>query len=217
VIHRCQPRGREGAQPTRRELLGRAGALGAGVAGTLAGGLAGGTLARGAAAAPAHHFPSDPQLLAGLLSLEFAVAYAYQSALAARELGACARPLVNELLAHERFHARVLRRALTTLRSVAPAPPRTRAAAERVLARGHVRAQLGQRRGERGWVGLLYDTESLLERNYHTALVELRNPALQELCAEIYASEAQHSALLGELLHPREPALVLPAAFVNGT
>jgi hypothetical protein len=71
-------------------------------------------------------------------------------------------------------------------------------------------------RTPRRWLKLLAGVEDVLERNYHLAISELRRPALLTLCAEILGSEAQHSALLGELLSPRNVEKAVPNAFING-
>lgn len=214
---------RPSPQQTRRELL----LAGGGLA------MAMGACGVGAASASAHarralavararttarpRFPSDRRLLAHLLAVEQAAAYAYRRALGAAELDPTATDLARQVLACERAHARALSARLRALGVRPGAAVASADAAERVLAAGHVRARFDARRSPRGWLGLLLDVEAMLERNYHTALIELSSPALAELCAQIYANEAQHSALLAVLLHPRTPAAVVGAAFVNGT
>jgi hypothetical protein len=199
---------------TRRQLLGGGGRLAATVTAL---GAACASAPPADAAAPHRRFPSDQSLLAGLLAIEQAAAYAYERALGAGQLDATAQKLVGRVLACERAHALALGGHLRQLGAALPAAPADAVAAEGVLARGHVRAAFARRRDARGWLGLLVDIEDLLERNYHTALIELRSSELAELCAQIYANEAQHSALLALLLHPDDPSAVVGQAFVNGT
>jgi hypothetical protein len=196
---------------TRRELIAQA-ALAAGAA--IAGSLEAPAYGRAAAArAPV----GEAQALRQLAAVEQLAIFSYEQALEARALSGAGRSLARQVLVYERAHLRALAGRLAALGALPPAPPGGPRAAARALAGHHMRVSFARRRSARGWLGLLFDVEELLERNYHTALAQLRAPALLELCAEIYASEAQHGALLGELLHPRAPQLALPDAFVNGS
>jgi len=197
---------------TRRELIARA-ALGAG--GALAAALEMPALARAGGAA---RVPLDePQVLAQLAALEQLAIFSYSQALRAPALSGAGRALAGEVLAYEHAHLRALAARLKPLGISPPTPPSGPRAAARALAGHHLHVSFARRRSGGGWLGLLFDVEEVLERNYHAALAQLRSAPLLELCAEIYASEAQHSALLGELLHPRKPQLALPDAFVNGS
>lgn len=198
--------------PTRRQLI----LAGARLAAT---GTAGGAVVPAAAAAAGSStkpVPSDAELMAALLGVEQLVAFVYDRALRSGELGPRTARLTRELLAHEHAHARSLEALLPRLGVPAPPAPRTTDEAERALRTHHTVIDFHRRRSTRAWIRVMLDVEDVLERNYHTAISELRHPALLTLCAEILASEAQHSALLGELLQPHKANKALPSAFING-
>jgi hypothetical protein len=160
--------------------------------------------------------PTDAMLIAGLLQVEGQVADVYARAIASGALTGAGLSLAREVLSHERAHTVALRRELRALGGSELPLPGTAKALEGALATHHVTVNLGAARTGRHWLKLLADVEDVLERNYHLAISELRRPALMTLCAEILGSEAQHSALLGEMLSPRNVQKALPNAFING-
>jgi hypothetical protein len=160
--------------------------------------------------------PSDAMLIAGLVQVEGQVEDVYARAIASGTLGGHPLALAREVLGHERSHAAALRRELGRLHGTELPLPRTQRALQTALAVHHVKVDLSRKRTTREWLRLLADVEDVLERNYHLAISELRRPALMTLCSEILGSEAQHSALLGEMLSPRNVEKALPNVFVNG-
>jgi Ferritin-like domain len=160
---------------------------------------------------------SDAELIAGLAALERLAVYVYARALRSGQLSHHLHAAARQIAGHEREHADSLIAELPALGASAALAPGGDAAAEAALARHHVMVKFASLHSSRGWLRLLISVEEMLERNYHAALAELGRPALLRLCAEIMASEAQHSAVLGELLEPHDIDKALPNAFVNGT
>ncbi len=210
---------------TRRQLLagGLNGAAGARVLTGAAGvcvltGAAGvcGLLGSPAALADTKPPPSDAELMGALVVVERQVLFVYGRALAAGVLQGRALSTAGELAAHERSHIARLELELPPLGASAPGDgPTSVAAANAALARHHVIVDLARDRVAKDWLKLLRDVEDVLERNYHLAISLLRHPGLIEVCAQIMASEAQHSALLATL-RQRDIRKALPNAFVNG-
>jgi hypothetical protein len=193
-------------QPTRRELVA------AGVAGVAGRAL----VATPASADDVKAPPSDAALMAGLVAVERQVLFVYERALRSGALQGRSLRTVEEIAAHERAHIAALERVLPALGVAAPGGPANVRAAAAALAKHHVAVDLRRPRRERAWVKLLGDVEDVLERNYHLAISLLRAPALMRLCAEIMASEGQHSALLATL-RQHNLRKALPNAFVNGS
>lgn len=199
---------------TRRQLL-RGGALLAS-AGALGAGIETALPDTSAAAAGVRETPvQEGQVLSGLVGVEQLLVFSYRAALASGLLTASSRALAAQILDYEREHQRALAARMGALGIAPPAAPSDSRAAEAALARHHSHVDFSRRRDGRGWLGLLLDVEFVAQRNYHVALGQLRTPALLELCASIYASEGQHSVLLGLLLHPGKPKLAVDP-FVNG-
>jgi hypothetical protein len=161
--------------------------------------------------------PSDTTLLAQLIVLERVMQDVYGRAIASGQLDSGGLGLAHEVLGHERAHESVLLGELRSLGGSALPVPRSTKELEQELAKHHTKVALDRHRSGRGWLKLLADVEDVLERNYHTAISILRSTSLLTLAAEILASEAQHSALLGDLLSPRNVQKALPNAFINGT
>ncbi len=205
------------ADLTRRELVSQAAALGAAT-------IAAGSFAQGAAAesttssaADGTPPPTDAVIIGGLVSVELLIEYVYLRALRSGSLSRRPQRLAQQIAAHELAHAQALSAELPRLGATAPNGPGDDAAAEAALSKHHVQVQFDKVRTERDWLRLMLSVEDVLERNYHQALFQLRRSRLLRLCAEIYASEAQHSAVLGVMRHPGDIKKAVPAAFVNGT
>jgi hypothetical protein len=119
----------------------------------------------------------DPAILAGLVALEEAAAFAYRTQ---------ARPAVFALAAHETAHAEALRTHLAALGREGPRAPRTAAEldapARRVVKAGDLSAAVALE-------------ESLLAA-YRDALAAIVEPSILRTAATIMASHAQHRALL---------------------
>jgi hypothetical protein len=161
--------------------------------------------------------PSDATLVAQLIVLERVMQDVYGRAIASGKLDSAGLALAHDVLGHERAHESVLLRELRLLRGSELPTPRSTRELEKELAKHHTKVALDRHRSGRGWLKLLVDVEDVLERNYHTAISILRRTTLLTLASEILASEAQHSALLGDLLSPRNVQKALPNAFINGT
>lgn len=194
------------ASPTRRQLVA------AGLAGTAASWVA----ARPARADSATAVPSDAQLMAGLVAVERQVLFVYERALGSGELKGRWLRTAEEIAAHERAHIAALLQVLPALGASPPPGPAGVVAANAALAKHHMDVDLRHHRRAEDWVRLLGGVEDVLERNYHLAISLLRTPALMRLCAEIMASEGQHSALLATLRR-HDIKKALPNAFVNGS
>jgi hypothetical protein len=161
--------------------------------------------------------PSDAMIIGGLVSVELLIEYVYLRALHSGRLSRRPHRLAQQIAEHERAHAQALSSELLTLGAISPGGPGTDGDAEAALSKHHVVVQFDQLRTDRDWLRLMLSVEDVLERNYHQALFQLRRFRLLRLSAEIYASEAQHSALLGVLRHPGDIKKAVPSAFVNGT
>ena len=51
---------------------------------------------------------------------------------------------------------------------------------------------------------------------YFVALIKLEDPALITLAAQIMANDAQHEAMLGEILKPGNTGVAVPYGLVQG-
>jgi hypothetical protein len=205
------------ADLTRRELVTGAVAFGGAT-------IAAGAFARAAAGSSSTSStsqgtppPSDAMIVGGLVSVELLIQYVYLRALRSGRLSRRPHRLAQQIAAHELAHAQALSTELLTLGAVAPSGPSNDGDAEAALLNHHVPVQFDMLRTDRDWLRLMLSVEDVLERNYHHALFQLRHVRLLRLSAQIYASEAQHSAVLGVLRHPGDIKKAVPAAFVNGT
>jgi ferritin-like protein len=190
---------------TRREMVGSAALLGAGL-GALAG--APEALADG---------PSDPQLLTDLLHAELLIAFAYQQALQSTVLTPRARVVLGRLHSQELAHITALTAALKRLGGSPPPAPADLKAADRQLVAHHVQDKLDSITDEAGWFRVLVDLEHAVEGAYYEALANLSDPALQRLAAQILANEAQHEVMLLRLRHPGDIKQIVVSSLVQGT
>jgi hypothetical protein len=199
------------AHPTRRQLLSLALTGGtAACAGTAVGALAGPGLALGAEPV------SDPKLVRLLLGAELLAAAVYERVLATGLLSPRAQRAARGLLAHEHAHAVALQAELTGLATSAPSAPADTKAVQSALSDHQVTRSLTDLHHERDCLDLLLDLENLMEGAYYQAMSKLARPRLQQLGAQILASEAQHYALLGELRRHKDFSRAVPYAFVEG-
>jgi hypothetical protein len=198
---------------TRRQLVGR---LLAG-SGTVSAGVALAGLATAAPAAAAALGKTDAQITADLLAVELLVAAVYTRTLASGHLSPRGMRLARPLLVQERAHAAALGRELRVLGGAAPVGPTTLAAVDRALSDRHVSRRVEDLHSERGCLQLLLDVESIAQGAYYTAMAKLQSRRLLLLSAQILASEAQHEAVLGELLRPKDLSVAVPYPFVEGT
>jgi rubrerythrin len=199
------------ASPTRRQLLSLA--LSGGVAacaGTALGAVPTPGLALGAEPV------SDPKLVQLLLGAELLAAAVYERVLATGLLSPRAQRATRELLAHEHAHAAALQAELTRLATAAPPAPADIKAVQSALSDHQVTRSLTDLHHERDCLDLLLDLENLMEGAYYQAMSKLARPRLQQLGAQILASEAQHYARLGELRRHKDFSRAVPYAFVEG-
>ncbi|MGI8505571.1 MAG: ferritin-like domain-containing protein [Solirubrobacteraceae bacterium] len=168
------------------------------------------------AATPTAQAESDAKRLHRLLSVELLLLFCYQHVLASSVLTPRAQRGLTPLRTHEEAHVRVLRARLAVLGTPAPQPPAGVAAADRALAHRRVKGRLGQLQSSRDAVHLVLDLERVTLGAYFVALTKLDDPGLITLGAQIMAGEAQHEAMIGELLYPGSAQKAVPYAIVQG-
>lgn len=187
----------------------------------LAGGFAGAGVAVGAAvlAAPAAQADtpvSDHALLSYALQIEQTAVVVYEQVLAMPVLGRESRALVLEFLGHEREHVAVLLSQLSALGQATPAPVSTPRQARDVLRQHGLSVDFTKVTKLKDAITLLYDVEGLSQGAYYAAVGLLRSSHPLAAAAQALACEAQHQALLSELLYPAEIERSVPGAFVEG-
>lgn len=196
------------ATATRRQLIGRAGAL-AGL------GAVGGTVTALLGAAPAQA-ETDAETLRTLAGVELLGVVVYERAIQSRHLSAETERLASKLLGHERAHARALGLALRARGYAPPASPAGPSQAGRALSGLHVSGSLTSVHSEHDWLELLLGFEAATEAAFYEAASKLEDPALLRIAAETMASEAQHAALLSQALNHGDAVKAVPDAFVEG-
>src|SRR5205814_6454552 len=127
-----------------------------------------------------------------------------------------AAAFARTMLGHERAHTRVLSLELRRFAIAPPPAPATATDVDAALAERHVSRRITKLRSEKDALRLLHDVETVAEAAYFKGIAKLRDPRLQLLSAEIMASEAQHEAVLSQLLNPTKIAKALPDAFIEG-
>jgi len=198
-----------GARSTRRELFA---ASAAGVA------LVSPATALAASTSAARPDPPDARLRR-LLTVELLLLYCYQHVLAGTLLTPGARLVVQLQAGHEQAHIDALKLELTRLSpsGTLPGPPTDIAAANRDLARRNTTGRLGQLQGERDALYLLLEVERVVTGAYFVALLKLEDPRLIALAISIMSAEAQHQALIGDLLNPGDAQQSVPYGLIQGT
>ncbi|HET9105469.1 MAG TPA: ferritin-like domain-containing protein [Solirubrobacteraceae bacterium] len=193
--------------------------LGAAVAGAAVA-IAAVTPARAAGSLPTQTGRPDPPAarLRRLIRVELLLLYCYEHVLPAPFVSGRARPVLAQQARHEQAHLRALTAELRRLAPAAPLPagPATPAAADRALAHRNVQGRLGQLQGEKDALHLLLELERVVGGAYFVALTKLSSPRLIELAVSIMAAEAQHEALLGDLLYPGHPEQSVPYGLIQG-
>ena len=160
---------------------------------------------------------SETTRIAKLLSVEMLVVFTYQHVLGSSLLSPHARAVLGPLRNHEEAHVRVLTTELAVLGGVTPTPPTDVAAADRDLARRSVTGRLGQLQGSEDALRLLLAVERVAVGAYFVALINLQDPQLITLAAQIMATDAQHEAIIGELLYSGNAQKAVPFALVQGS
>jgi len=203
--------------PTRRAMLARAAtaAFGATLAGSLAAepGSAQTTTAQHASA-PAS---TDASSIAALRQVEQAVVVAYRTALASGRVDAKLARRLRGPYAEQRTHVRMLSRQLALLQPGAFVSPPSIAAARQLFASHHFTASLFSIRAERDVLELLAGAEGVAIGASFKAMSQLTSASLLRAIAEMMASDAQHAAVLGELLYPTDITRAGPDPCVEGT
>ena len=195
---------------TRRQLL-------ASSARAAAGGVAGAAGAALLAPASAQaQTGSEADRLHRLLSLELLVLYCYEYVLASTVLSPQARPAMVPLAAHEHAHVNAISVRLRALGGSLPAPPISVAAANRDLIHRQVSERLGELQSSGDALRLLLAIERVATGAYFVALTKLADPQLIRLGAQIMASEAQHQAVIADLLDRGNGAQAAPYGLVQG-
>ncbi len=151
-----------------------------------------------------------------LLSVELLLVYCYQQVIASSKVRPAARRALMPLLANEEAHVRALAHALKQLGGVQPPPPATVVEANRDLAHRRVGGRLGQLKGDKDALYLLLAVERVAVGAYFVALANLETRSLLTLSAEIMGNDAQHEALIGELLNNGRAAAAVPYGLVQG-
>ncbi|MDQ2896514.1 MAG: ferritin-like domain-containing protein, partial [Actinomycetota bacterium] len=164
--------------------------------------------------------PDPPdERLRRLLTVELLLRYCYQHVLISSLLTPGARPVVELQAGHEQAHVHALSVELTRLspsRAI-PVGPTSVAAADRDLVRRNVTGRLGQLRGEKDALHLLLDVERVVVGAYFVALTKLEDRRLIALAISIMSAEAQHEALIGDLLYHGDAQRSVPYGLIQGT
>jgi hypothetical protein len=150
------------------------------------------------------------------MRVELLLLYVYDHVLTSPALPPFAHPTVTVLRAHEQAHVDALGAQLTARHAGAPSPPPSIAVANRYLARRNVGGRLGHLRGAKDALFLLLSLERVAIGAYFVALREMGDPGLIVLAAQIMASDAQHEAMLSELLNPGMIPAAVPDGLVQG-
>ena len=159
---------------------------------------------------------SEPLRLHRLLSVELLLLFCYQNVLATSILPPRSVRALDPLRVHEEAHIHALSARLAALGGTPPAPPASVEDANRDLARRHVIGRLGQLKGAPDALGLLFAVERVTVGVYFVALTKLHDPSLIRLVAEIMANDAQHEAILGELLYHGNVQRAVPYGLIQG-
>lgn len=151
-----------------------------------------------------------------LLRVELLMLFTYQHVLSSKILDPSQRRALEPLRTHEEEHIRALSRQLTALGGVPPTPPTNATAADKDLANRKVKGRLGQLRGAHDALQLLLAVERVVVGAYFVALIKLDEPQLITLLTQIMANDAQHEAVIGELMYPGDTQKAVPYGLVQG-
>ena len=131
-------------------------------------------------------------------------------------LGPGQRQALEPIRAHEEAHIHALTARLAVLGGSPPPPPASAHAANRDLAHRKVKGRLGQLTGAHDALHLLIAVERVVVGAYFVALIKLSDPTLISLVAQIMASDAQHEAVIGQLMYPGNTQKAVPYGLVQG-
>ena len=157
-----------------------------------------------------------PERLARLMRLELLMLYCYDQILADSILESGTRAAVIPLRGHEVAHIAALRAHLTARGGTPPPAPASVAEANRALGHRHVGGRLGQLKGDKDAVYLLYSLERVTVGAYFVALTRFDEPPLITLIAEMMANDSQHEAILSLQLPPYTIPAAVPYGLIQG-
>lgn len=199
---------------SRRELI--AGALAAGGASAGAGAVVAVSLA-GAGPAAADTPPvTDGSLLTTALEMELLALLAYRHILTLPvTVGRPRRPL-REFVRHNRAHARALQEELRTFGVRLPARPTRLDQVDAALSQHGMSGNLAAVSTLKDALQLLLDVEALCEGAYYAAVGQLNATGPLVRCTQALGTDAQHSALLAQLLYPTQVTQYVPYWYVAG-
>jgi rubrerythrin len=143
----------------------------------------------------------DAGALRAMIRAEQVLIVTYEQLLSGGALTSAAARLATEFLSHERAHLHALRGELGG--HGVPRVPRGLGSVSALSARQGVR--------------LLVEIERAALSVYYTELARIRDAKLAGTAAAIMANEAQHGAVLLELLSGGNVTRAVPTAFVDGT
>jgi rubrerythrin len=143
----------------------------------------------------------DAGALRAMIRAEQVLIVTYEQLLSGGALTDATGRLATEFLGHEQAHLAALRGELG--RRALPRLPRGLGTVTALSARQGVR--------------LLVEIERAALSVYYTELARITDAQLAGTAAAIMANEAQHAAVLLELLSPGNVTRAVPAAFVDGT
>ena len=154
--------------------------------------------------------------VARLLGVEMLLHFCYQHVIASPLLTPRQRRALVPLRGNEEAHVKALRAALKNLGGRPPYGPVSVGQANQALAHRKVGGRLDELKGSKDALYLLLAVERVAVGAYFVALAKLENPSLMTLMAEIMANDAQHEAMIGELLYPTRPGAAVPYGLVQG-
>jgi Ferritin-like domain len=159
---------------------------------------------------------ADTARLQRLMTVEQLILYVYDHVVGSSILPPSERRAMAQIRDYERAHVAALAARLRARGARQSPPPPSVATANRYLARRHVRGRLGQLQGPDDALYLLRALERVVVGAYFVALRDMRDPSLIVLAASIMAADAQHEAVVSELLNPGEVAIAVPFGLVQG-
>ncbi len=184
----------------------------------IAGALVSGGAASIAAAAPAlADAPvTDGSLLTTALAMERFTVLAYRHIITLPAVGAQSRRLLRAFLRQNRAHAHSLEVELKALGVAVAAPPTKLAEVDQALSQHHMSGTLETLSTLKDAIQYLLDVEALCEGAYYAAVGSLSATGPLVRCAQALANDAQHSALLAEVLYPTQVTQYVPYWYVAG-
>jgi Ferritin-like domain len=159
---------------------------------------------------------TEPERIARLLSVEMLSVYIYEHVISSSLVHPATGRALSSLRDNDQAHVKALRATLRRLGGPAPSGPASVAEANKALAHRKVGGRLGQLKNSKDALFLLLGVERVAVGAYFVALAKLRTHSLMTLAAQIMANDAQHEAMIGELLYPKRPGVAVPYGLVQG-